>query len=233
MESIVVSEIFQDPESDSAKAFSRGLRKLVSLEDVQQKIILGGLSRFRLARTMGEEKQTVKELAAEAHLNIVEVNAVMNLLEFLLNRVLDTEIPDDDYEKWADDFGEVSVLSDSKEKKVFKGLLESVQVIAVNQVEPEVKRRKAAQANGPFLASISVSTGILPVNEEKYKPFSSDDYEPKMVDTVDFATVRLSIDGGPVKEIFFNAEEDSIDMIIDTLRAAKKDMAALRKFLKV
>lgn len=139
MESIVVSGIFQDPESDSAKAFSRDLRKLVSLEDVQKKIILGGLPRLRLARTTQETKQIVKELAAEAQLNVVEANGVMFLLKYLLNKVLDTDVPDDDYEKWAANLEEVSVLHDSKEKKVFKDLLENIQVSAVNQVEPEVK----------------------------------------------------------------------------------------------
>lgn len=233
MKSIVVNKIFQDPESDSAKAFSRHLRQLVSLKDEQEKIVLGGLPRIRLSRTTEETKKIVKDLAAEAKLNIVEVGGIMNLLGYLLNRVLDPDVPDEDYDKWADDLEEVSVLHDSKEKKYFKHLLESIQVSAVNKVESEIKRRKAAQAIGPTLESISISTGILPVNEEKFKLFSPDDYEPKMVDVVAFATVNLFIDEGPFKEISFNAEEYDIDMIIDALRGAKKDIAALKKFLKI
>ncbi len=234
MESIVVNSIFQDPESDSAKAFSRDLRKLISLTDVQNKIVLADLPRLRLARTNIETEQIIKEIAEETKLNVVNVNRVMILLKNILNWVLDTDVPDDDYEKWADDLEEISVLHDSEEKKVFKDLVENIQLSAVNQVEPEVKRRKAAQAKGPLFKSFSVSTGILPVNEGKYeKALSYDDYEPKMVDTVAFATIALVLHEGPFKEIFFNVEEYDIDIMLDALRAAKKDIAALRKFLKI
>ena len=62
---------------------------------------------------------------------------------------------------------------------------------------------------------------------------ASDDYEPKVVDTVAFATVSLSIGGDPVENVAFKVEEDDIDLIIESLRAAKKDITALRRFIKI
>lgn len=234
MKSLVISTVFHDLESDSAKEFRRDLSEFISLQKERQKIILDGLLPSRLARTTQEKKHLKEKIAKEVELNYVEVHGIMRILKFFLNRMLDSDVPNEDYEKWADDLKEVSVLNGPEEIKTFNELIEDIQIIALEQVDPEVKRRKTAQTSGPTLDSFSISIGLLPVNEEEYEMFSSsDEYAPNLIDTVVFATMKMSFNKGPLKNIFFNTEEADIDMMINVLRAAEKDMSALRKFLKI
>lgn len=234
MNSVIMSYIFRDPESQSAKDLVKDLQTFVSIDDGQRKTILDSLSLFRLSRTNNEDKKFLEELSSKIGLKLVTVDASIGLTKFLLDKILDSDIPNDDYEHWADDLEEAKALCTPDEKKTFGEIIENIKVIAVNEVEPETKRRKAAQNVGKGFRRISVSVGIFPVNDKPYIGLlSSNDYEPKIIDTVASATVSLSIGDEPTENIVFNLEEYGIDKLIEHLKAAKKDIATLKKFIKV
>ncbi len=234
MKSLVIAKVFQNPESDQAKTFSKGLKAFLSLKEEQKKTIIDFLPSVRIARTASLENQIVKEIASKAKISIAEASEMLASLLYLMNSFMERSLPVDDHKGWMSDLREVSVLSDSNEEKTFEDLLSTIQVAIVSQVEPEIKRRRAAMYVGPFLKSISVSVGIVPVIENYYRYGNSlDSYEPEIVDTVVVGSVRLSLDEGIAEEVSFHIDADVLDMTINTLMAAKKNMDALRKYLKI
>ena len=234
MKSLIMNDIFRDPESSKAKMFSKDLKIFLSLEEEQKNTLISGLVRARLVRTTNEENEVAKEIASMANIGITDTGGILGLLRYLMGAFMDRSIPVDDYKEWVSDLKEASVLQNAQEEKAFMDLTSTIQVALVSQVEPEVKRRRAAVSVGPFLDSISVSVGVVPVIKNTYRYGDLlDNYEPEIVDTVIIGSVRLHLDEGIAKEVSFHVDVDILDMTINTLMAAKKNIVALQNFLKV
>ena len=234
MKSLIMNNIFRDPESSKAKIFPKDLNTFFSLEEEQKNTLVSGLVRVRLAKTVNEENKIAKELASEANISIADAGGILSLLQYLMNTFMDRNVPIDDHKEWVSDLKEASVLQNAQEEKAFMDLISTIQVALVSTVEPEVKRRRATQSVGPFLDRISVSVGVVPVIKNAYRYGDSlDNYEPEIVDTAIVCSVRLFLDEGIAKEVSFNVDVDVLDMTINTLMAAKKNIVVLQKFLKV
>jgi hypothetical protein len=234
MKSLIMNNIFRDPESSKAKMFPKDLKTFLSLEEEQKNTLVSGLVRIRIARTTNEENEIAKELASETNISIADAGGILALLEYLMNSFMDQTVPIDDHKEWVSDLKEASMLENAQEEKAFMDLISTIQVAIVSKVEPEVKRRRATQFVGPFLDTISVSVGVVPVIKNAYRYGDSlDNYEPEIDDTAIVCSVRLSLDEGIAKEVSFNVDVDVLDMTINTLMAAKKNIVVLQKFLKV
>ena len=234
MKSLIMNNIFRDPESSKAKMFPKDLKIFLSLEEEQKNILVSGLVRTRIARTANEENKIAKEVASKANISIADVGGILGFLHYLINTFMDREVPFDDHKEWLSDLKEASVLQNAQEEKAFMDLISTIQVALVSKVEPEVKRRRATQSVGPFLDRISVSVGVVPVIKNAYRYGDSlDNYEPEIIDTAIVCSVRLSLDEGIAKEVSFNVDVDVLDMTINILMAAKKNIVVLQKFLKV
>ena len=60
-----------------------------------------------------------------------------------------------------------------------------------------------------------------------------EEFEPEIVDTTTVASVSIKLDEGPLKDIYFQADESDIEYLVNMFQSVKKEMVALRRFLKL
>ena len=84
----------------------------------------------------------------------------------------------------------------------------------------------------PTFTRLGVTVEVRPVRGERYHWGTPvEDYEPEMLGSIEIASINIGVDEGTPKDLYFQADENDLDDIISSLRAAKKEMAALREYL--
>ena len=86
----------------------------------------------------------------------------------------------------------------------------------------------------PVFKGCGVTVEVRSVREDFYQRGTPiEEFEPQVVDTTTVASINITVDEGPFKDMYFQADESDIDYLINMFQAAKKEMAALRAFLKL
>ncbi len=154
-------------------------------------------------------------------------------MDFFLDAFLIRDFPDSDWELWASDLEEAGHL-DSTTRPVFEAMIASIRSELATQVEPENRRRRAAAGVLPVFKGCGVTVEVRSVREDFYRRGNPiEEFEPQVVDTTTVASISITVDEGPFKDMYFQADESDIDYLISMFQAAKKEMAALRAFLKL
>ena len=60
-----------------------------------------------------------------------------------------------------------------------------------------------------------------------------DAYTPAVMDVTPIASIHIGVDEGTPENFYFQVDEDDIDYLVSVLLAAKKDIAALRAYLRL
>lgn len=233
MKSRLISAVLDTPDSDEAKTFARDLADVLGLAEEDRQACLSALPSIHLAQTDAEKVRLFEPLAKDCQVDRDRVGRALGVMDYLLTAFLSDNIPDSDWESWASDLQEAGHL-DTSTRPVFETMVAIIRSELATQVEPESRRRRAAAGVLPVFTGCGVTVEVRSVTEDSYCPGTPiEEFEPRILDTTTVASVAIGLDVGPLEEVFFQADESDIDYLINVFQAAKKEMAALRRFLKL
>jgi len=232
MKSRLLTTVFDDPEADAAKQFARDLRETLGLSEDQRKTCVDAFPEVKLTRTTTQERAVVGNLATKLEIPRSGLEHALNVINFFAEALLSDAIPNGDCDLWADDLDELGWI-DHASRPAFEALLDQL-TSASSDLQFQKRRRGAAGGVLPSFQSMGCTVEVRPIRKTIFR-WGQDvaQYTPEILGTVMVASVHVGVDEGAVKDFYFQADDVAIDNIIDSLRAAKKEMAALGQFLNL
>jgi hypothetical protein len=233
MKSVLFTILFRDPEAAGAKAFRRHLADLLALDETVRTACLEALPRIRLSQLESDRRRLAEDLANEHKVGLDKLTNSLGAMIFLLDALLGRDIPPSDVLLWSDDLVEIGALDESN-RAVLEAVLTQIKSAVLSEVRPKVRQRRAAAGVFPTFTGVGYTVEMRAVREDSFRPgMPIETFVPQIVDTTMVASLHMSVDEGTPKEFYFQADESDIDYLLGMLQAAKKEMAALRAFLRV
>lgn len=232
MKSRVFTTIFEDPETDEAKQFTRHLEALLELSSEDREACLDALPGLRSARTETQQRELLDDLARSRGIERQKLVHAVAVVDFFVDALLANQIPDEDWTQWADDLLELGWLSKEK-RPAFESVLSSL-TGALPALR--LQNRELSTAGGvlPTFKSFGYTVEVRPIRKEVFRwGRKVEEYVPNILGTITIASISIGVDEGPAKDFYFQADERDIDNMIATLMAAKKEMAVFREYLKL
>ncbi|MFP4500183.1 MAG: hypothetical protein ACLFTT_04210 [Candidatus Hydrogenedentota bacterium] len=237
LKSYFLTRFLDDPESEGAKRFRRHLREF--LEDIDastRESTLSKLGEMRAARTSYEKDAIVQSLAPKDTEQHAKIEHSFSLLDFFVDLLLKEEIPDNDYQKWVDDFVSLEWITESS-RGTLVNILEELTTKHLQQLQFEATRRRAEGGVLPVFKSIGITVEARAVQEDYYRwgmPLEGEGaYSPEIISTAMIASVHIGVDEGFPKDFWFQMDERDIDNFVAKLLAAKKEMNGFREYLRI
>ncbi len=122
MNSRLISTVFDDPEAEHAKAFSRHLRETLELGAEDRDVCLKHLPKIKMVQVPAERRILVDELASARNLPQHAVEHALSVANFLADALLSDEIPSEDRDSWGNDFQELGWI-DGQTRPAFDAML--------------------------------------------------------------------------------------------------------------
>lgn len=233
MRSRLITAAFDHPTGDAATTFARHLRETLDLDEADRNACLDFFPRVHLARTDRETQKVVDDLAAARQVERHKLEHGLSIMGFFVKALLSEALPDNDPGLWADDLQELGWVDDSS-RAAFEAMLESVRSRLLPQMRPLVDEKRAAAAVLPSFESLGITVEVRAIRKDVYRWGTRiEEYRPEVLGTTSIACVHIGMDVGMPKDIYFQADEKDLDNIIASFVATKKDMAALRAYLKL
>ena len=224
--------VFENPHSESAEAFARHLGETLSLDENVRNRCLEEYPHVRLMRTKTERRERIDALSRELQIDRHLLEHALSVTGFLCNELLSESLPVTDPEQWGNDFVELGWI-DATARSTFGLLVDRIKSFGT-QIQPEIRRRRAAGGVLPVFAGCGITVEQRAVQQNEFRMgMDVDSYVSQIVDTTSVASVHITVDEGIPKDFYFQVEEYDLDYLIATFRGAKKDMAALRMHLRV
>jgi len=224
------SKLFErfDPNDAKNDQFKRDARQLLTLTDAQRAACIEALPDFLLANTEAETRSLLEKLQAATECSAVVLQRIVSVLEFLSKAMRDDETRADTAPQWGEDLAELGVISRA-ELAAFVSAVESLGR-GVRSVEAELERRRYATGVLPSLTSLGVTVELRAVQEHKYRWGTLlSEYKPQIVDVVPPVSIHVGTNVEEHGDLYFQANERELGLMIDTLTSARMDIEALRK----
>jgi hypothetical protein len=164
------------------------------------------------------------------------VERSLSVLNFLADALLSDKIPADDHRNWAEDLTILGWL-DPESRPIFDSILDDLANKHLPELQAQARRRRAEGGVLPVFQSLGITVEARAVRKDQYEwgmPLEGEGaYTPDIVGTALIASVHIGVDEGFPKDFYCQMDEGDIDNFIASLIAAKKEMAALRKYLNL
>jgi hypothetical protein len=101
-------------------------------------------------------------------------------------------------------------------------------------LQREKRQRIAERGVLPVFDSFGITIEARPIRDGRYRWGNSiDAYEPSILGAVFIASIHIGVDEGSPKDFYFQADRVDLDNMIASLQAAKKEIDAFGRYLKV
>ncbi|NQT41076.1 MAG: hypothetical protein HQ581_26530 [Planctomycetes bacterium] len=229
----MISGLLNDPDSTEATTFAKDVADVLALTEEDRQACLDMLPSVHFSQDEAEALRLLDRLVDDRHVDRDKLASAIEVMEFLLSMFLSEDIPDSDWKLWASDLEETGHLTSST-RPVFEAMVANIRSELATKVEPETRRRTVAAGVLPLIESCGITVEVRSVSEDSYRPGTPiEQFEPRVTETVTVASINITLDEGPFKDVYFQASESVLDNLIRAFQAAKKEMAALRGFLKL
>jgi len=226
------SKVFDrfDPEEEKNKALETHLRVFLGLSDEQRVACVQALAELVLAQTKALTDAVLERLAKQTSCSALALGQVLHLFQFFLRQMRDDDTRSDTPKLWSEDLVSLG-LATPPEAAIIEQWLTRVRDEVLPEVEPVLRQRLYAAGVFPSLTQFGATVELRAVQEKKYRwglPVS--EYVPRVLDIVGVVSVHVGVDQG--NDFWFQVGEHELDLIIDSLVAAKADLRALRESVK-
>lgn len=234
MKSRVFTLLTRDPESPGAKAFARDLAAILVLSEEAREACIQTLPAIRVPQTSYEKQRRIKELVQQEGLDRNRIEQSLSVLDFFADALISEDIPESDHEFWLADLAELGWI-DNDSRPAFEALVS--RLASADYVSLLRRQSQQLRAQGgvlPTFNSLGITVEVRPVRTNRYRwgtPVKG--YFPEIVGTTGVTSIHIGLDEGTPRDFYFQADETDLDKMISSLLAAKKDMAAFRKFLRL
>ena len=233
MKSRLITAILEDPNGSIASKFATHTKAALGVSDKDIALVVKALPDFMLAKSTAERRLLLEKLskACSADLNVLV--GTLNIFEFILASLMQEDLPQNEVDYWGGDLVEAKILSEADKAK-FESLVKKVIAEVVPLLQPVSRRQRAQSGVLPAFSGLTFTVETRSVREKPYnRSLNVEEYAPKVVDVAFVASCHLAVDAGQIKDFFFQVSEEDIEVIIDILQAARKDMTALKGYLKL
>jgi hypothetical protein len=228
------SKLFSVFDVSESKEFPKNLKVLVSLPNSVLKRFAGDTARFWLAPSKKETRVVIEDVAKEVELPFSTLYTAFSISEYFLKQFLNPEkAVEDTPQALVKDLKGLNVISSEEGDKLLPLLLQ-LEELAVGNLVLENLKKQAWQSSGPCFIAIDAAINYRPVFSDSFDVDSNlEDFEPKCLGIVSVATITLGFDGGPIKEVCFQADKRGLKIFIDNLRALEKEFQIADKYLRL
>jgi len=215
-----------DSTDEDNKGFKIALDRLMELSLDDLNTIIDMLPSILLAETNVQANEQIQILQDKLpDINASVVQSSITFFEFLeehLREVMDT--PED----LVFDLVENLTLLQESKRDLFLHVITRLKEV-IDSTGSEVLKREYAAGVLPAFDGIGTTVEIRAIQENRFSPITSvDKYTPSISDLVGIVSINIDLDTG--NEFFFQAARSDLELVIDTLRAALKDLDALESF---
>lgn len=216
-----------DPETDENRALKKDLRSLLGLSTSARDACIRRLPDFLLAQTPEHTRRVLEDLENEERVSGLQSTSAFQLGRFFVRAMLRESTREDPAQAWADDLVELDLLS-RPESALFVEIVERIRRDVLPSVGPELRQREYATGVLPSLASCGVTAELRGIVEEKFHWGNPvDEYRPNLLGVVPVVSIHIGVDSGPQKDFFFQASKSELQLLIDSLLAARVDLESL------
>ena len=187
------------------------------------------IPRLAKTRTVGEKKVAMDNAVAELGGSPADVLNALNLLLFIYgqwNPIRDTA------ESFLKDLGDLSLVPEEKVELAKPFLIEFLSAVEKDNTY-RLEKIFAAQLL-PCYEGCSTVVDFRAVIRHPFGSGLEDDlehYDPKCIGFIPVVVIELKRDSGDPLSFVFQCEEDSLEMLIEGLNAALRDLKSARESL--
>lgn len=234
LKSRLLTLLLDGADAERVQAFARDIGYLLALEPAARRLCLEALPRARSARTTSAFKQIVEGLSAslpDVPRNRIEL--MIRAANFLVDGLLSENVPKGDESLWVDDLISELRWIDESQRTDFGDLLGTLKQLAP-RIEAEEREERTREGILPTFKSLGITVELRAIGRDHYRWGTPvDAYAPQILGVVGLFSIHIGLDAGNPKDIYFQADETSINNMVASLQAARKDLAALRVHLNV
>lgn len=217
-----------DAQSEKNKPLAEDLQTALEHSELVDELI-AVYPVVRLTRTTTERERILFDWQSEKQIPAGLLNRLLPVVHYfaraMLSEAFDPET--DTPTNWAEDLQELGFLS-ADGRPAFIHLIERLRADVLPEIKKTIRRRQTAVDVFPAYDGSTTAVELRAVNASRYRyPDSADKYVPEITDVAAIATVRIALDSGTPSEFCFQTDKETLDHLIGTLMAAKKDLAAL------
>lgn len=222
------SSVFRDF-ADFAEDFTRDLQALWSLTPEQRRQLIPHVIQAHEVHTNLDVNKIVEDVVARVGGEPAGVLRAFKVLQFFYqqwNPVQDTA------DAFIADLKDLALLPPTEAAPAVEFLAEFM-----SAVQSDTNRRLERMYASSVLPNFSSVTAVVDLRPYFNAPFGSqnadiESYQPICLGVTPVIVVKLKRDSGLPLEFAFQCERTGLKMLIDTLRAAEKDLAASAAFME-
>lgn len=220
-----------DPANKDNDLFGKHLRRAMSLSSGQMDTFIEVFAEFRLARLESEVTRLLDSLEEEARLPQTEVEKVLAVMRFFLDKMLRDDYKNDTPEQWAEDLVTLDQI-EKKSSSFFVSMVTRIRDEVLPKVELVVRRRAYGEGVLPGLKTCGTTVEMRAVQKDRYRWGNPiEEYAPEIVDVTGVVSVHIGLDEGRPRDFYFQMSKDDLADLISQLKAAGQDLLALNEFL--
>ena len=232
MRSRLFKAVFEDPESSSAKTFTRHLNELLSLDKEMLSKCIEALPKLLRPRTEFQTRQMIDGIVDSREVDRQLIEHSLAVLKFFIDALLSDDVPKDDHQGWAGDLVDLGVIAGTN-RSVFQAVIDA---LANKRMELRTQDRQESATSGVIprfkRAGITVEARAI-INERYHWGTPIDEYRPDVIGITYVASAHIGVDEGFPEDFYFQLDETDIEDLIASLTAARKEILALREYLKL
>ncbi len=216
-----------DPEHASNQPLRKHLRDLLGLSPSVRSSCIAALESLALGITDEDQRRATEALEAETKRSFIELAPALEVGRFFLQRMQDDRTRADSERDWAQDLVDLNFLS-PPEVDPLVDFLCAIRKSVLPRVEEKARQRRYAAGVMPSLKAFGITVELRGVFETRFRWGTSvKEYASDVSSIVPVASIHVGVDAGPQTDFYFQADDNELQLLIDSLEAARLDMRAL------
>lgn len=186
------------------------------------------------ARSERETDQAKDDASTELRVPRSRLDRALRVTQFFLGQfVASGDAHDDEPSELVEDLVEAFGLSEDKDRdSALEKLVSELKRRAQETVERRMAFRRHEQSAMPLLASISTTVNFRAVFDQSYKVgMDVSQFTPQCLGSTPLGIIQLGFDEGLTREVFFQADRRTINLLIEHLQALQKQLDIAQKHL--
>jgi len=224
------SQLFSkfDAASEKNAGFKHALDECLKISSEYSERIINKLPDIWFAATKKQSEQEISDLVGSMKdVNPISVRSVVSFFAFLADNLKEQEELDSSEDLVGDLTDELHLL-DNENKDKLLNLLSKLRDTIVSTGSESLKREYEAGLF-PSFSGIGTTVELRAVQKDRYSPVESiNDYSPVIADVIGLVSINIRLD--TEDDLYFQASRSDLELIIDSLRAAKMDLDALGSY---
>ena len=181
------------------------------------------------SESLAQKAEAYERLGAETEV----VDQLLHITTFFIQSFTSSgDARGDSPRSLVDDFAELFALEDEAGKRLLDYLTE-VKRLAEERVDETLQYLAQARAVLPAVAAVDTALDLRVMFKQRHAlGDDTESYHPECTDTIPVAVIGLRFDTDTPSQVFFQADANMLDLLINELRSLRIEMDAARRCFK-